>query len=69
MFPSLQHVWIWPLLSVLAYVSAAFVMLALDGEGREMIAIGSVGLTIGAITGIGMAWLLGQQSAAVEAPA
>ncbi|UCG23642.1 MAG: hypothetical protein JSW55_16085 [Chloroflexota bacterium] len=48
----------WVLI-VTASLALAFVAaFALDGEGRELLSMGVAGLLSGALTGLGMAWLL-----------
>ena len=49
----------WIVISTVSLALAIGLALALDGEGRELLAFGSAGLLAGALTGLGMAWLLG----------
>lgn len=44
----------WVLISCLAFVIGMTIGLPLGGEGREWLALGVVGLLVGAITGLGM---------------
>lgn len=52
---------IWPLISMAAYICAGLAVVNLSGEGREWLALGIMGLSVGAITGLGMAWLMRRQ--------
>lgn len=53
---------LWPLISLTGYLLAAAIIVFLSGEGREwMIAV--MGLFVGAVTGLGMMWLLRQETA------
>lgn len=52
----------WPLINVVGYLLAASIIVFLSGEGREwMIAL--MGLMVGAVTGLGMMWLLRRETA------
>jgi hypothetical protein len=48
----------WVLLSTISLALALGLALSLDGAGRELLAFGAAGLLAGALTGLGMAWLL-----------
>lgn len=49
----------WWIVIVTASMTLAFgAAFALDGEGRELLSMGVAGLLSGALTGLGMAWLL-----------
>lgn len=48
----------WIVINALGLTVALTVSLSLDGEGRELLAFGTAGLLIAAITGLGMLWLL-----------
>ena len=50
----------WPLIGSVAYLLALFVGIPLGGGGREWLSLGTVGLLLGAVTGIGMMWTLRQ---------
>jgi hypothetical protein len=54
---------IWPLITVIAYTFAFAIVVFFSGEGREWIALSGMGLVLGAITGLGMIWLLRQDTA------
>jgi hypothetical protein len=58
---------IWPLITAIAFILSFSAGFALGGEGREWIALGGMGLICGAITALGMVWLLGGKQAAVAA--
>lgn len=58
---------IWPLITTIAFILAFSAGFALGGEGREWIALGGMGLICGAITALGMVWLLGSKQTAVAA--
>lgn len=47
----------WPLTSLAAFLGAGLAVVNLSGEGREWMALGVMGLSVGVITGLGMAWL------------
>ena len=53
---------LWPLISVTGYLLAAAIIVFLSGEGREWM-IGVMGLFVGTVTGLGMMWLLRQETA------
>jgi hypothetical protein len=53
---------VWIVVSLLAPVVALAVGLPLSGEGREFLVLGSVGILMAAITGLGMAWMLRRQT-------
>lgn len=55
----------WLLISPAAYVVGFIVGLPLGGEGRELLAVGVVGLLIGLLTGLGMVWLWRRETAVV----
>ena len=57
----------WPLVNTVAFLIAFSAGFALDGEGREWISMGALGLISGAITALGAVWLLGRQRTAVAA--
>ena len=48
----------WILITTVSLALALGVALGLGGEGRELLSIGAAGLLAGALTGLGMAWLL-----------
>jgi hypothetical protein len=48
----------WILITTVSLALALGVALGLGGEGRELFSIGVGGLLAGALTGLGMAWLL-----------
>ena len=48
----------WVLIVTASLTLALIAAFALDGEGRELLAMGVAGLLSGALTGLGMAWLL-----------
>ncbi len=54
---------IWPLITVVAYTFAFAMVVFFSGEGREWIVLSGMGLVLGAITGLGMIWLLRQDTA------
>jgi hypothetical protein len=54
---------LWALATTASLVAALAVGVPLGGEGRELIAIGTVGLLAGALTGIARWWLLRPPSA------
>ena len=54
---------IWPLITVTGYTLAFAIVVFFSGEGREWIALSGMGLLLGAITGLGMMWLLRQDTA------
>ena len=54
---------VWPLISVIGYTLAAVVSISWSGEGREWIALSGMGLLLGAVTGLGMMWLLRRETA------
>lgn len=53
----------WTVINTLAFTLAMVVALPLGGEGREWISLGAMGLVYGAVTGLGMVWLLARQTA------
>ena len=53
----------WTVINTLAFTLAMVVSLPLSGEGREWISLGAMGLLFGAVTGLGMVWLLARQTA------
>jgi hypothetical protein len=53
----------WPLISIAAYIGAGLAVVNLSGEVREWLALGIMGLSVGAVTGLGMAWLMRRQVA------
>jgi len=53
----------WPVISTITYVLALMIGLPLGGEGREWLSLGVIGLLAGAISGLGMMWLLRKQPA------
>jgi hypothetical protein len=53
----------WPVISTFTLVLALMAGLPLGGEGREWLALGMTGLLAGAISGLGMMWLLRRQPA------
>lgn len=55
---------IWPLINVVGYLFAAAIIVFLSGEGREWMII-LMGLVVGAVTGLGMMWLLRRETAVV----
>lgn len=55
----------WPMISVVAFVVAMMVGLPLGGENREWLSMGVIGLLVGAITALGMMWLLRQEATAI----
>ncbi len=54
---------IWIGVSVLAPVIAMGVGLPLSGEGREILVLGTAGILVAAITGLGMAYMLRREAA------
>lgn len=51
----------WPVVSIVAYLVAAY-FIGLGGEGSAIaLILGGVGLSVAAVTAIGATWLLGQQ--------
>lgn len=48
----------WIAITTASLALALVAAFALDGEGRELLSIGFAGLLSGALTGLGMAWLL-----------
>jgi len=52
----------WPLISMAAYICAGLAVVNLSGEGREWLALGIMGLSVGIITGLGMAWIMRRQA-------
>lgn len=58
---------VWPVITILAFALALMIGLPLGGEGSEWISLGVVGLLTGAITALGMVWLLGRQTAVATA--
>lgn len=53
----------WPVISTIAFMLALMVGVPLGGEGREWLSLGVTGLLAGAISGLGMMWLLRKQPA------
>ncbi|MCA9946358.1 MAG: hypothetical protein KC449_22900, partial [Anaerolineales bacterium] len=53
---------LWPLISVVGYLFAAAIIVYLSGDGREWLII-LMGLLVGAVTGLGMMWLLRRETA------
>jgi len=53
---------LWPLINVIGYLLAAAIIVFLSSEGREWM-IGVMGLFVGGVTGLGMMWLLRQETA------
>ncbi len=53
----------WPVISTIAFVLALMVGVPLGGEGRDWLSLGVTGLLAGAISGLGMMWLLRRQPA------
>lgn len=62
--PHVSNPSLWIVVSTLAFLVAFVAGLPLGGEGREWIALGTIGLLSAAISGLGMVWLLRQQPAA-----
>ena len=58
---------VWPLITTIAFILAFSASFALGGEGREWIALGGMGLICGAITALGMVWLLGSKQTVAAA--
>ncbi|MBE7533281.1 MAG: hypothetical protein HND44_11720 [Chloroflexi bacterium] len=56
---------IWPLITTISYILAFGIVVFFSGEGREWIVLGGMGLVLGTITGLGMIWLLRQETAVV----
>lgn len=54
---------LWPLITIVAYTLGFGIVVFFGGEGREWIVLGGMGLALGAITGLGMMWLLRQDTA------
>ncbi len=54
---------IWPLITIAGYTLAFAIVVFFSGEGREWVASSGMGLLLGAITGLGMMWLLRQDTA------
>lgn len=54
---------IWPLMTTVGYLLAFGLVVFFSGDGREWIVLGGMGLVLGAITGLGMMWLLRQETA------
>ena len=54
----------WPLIGTSAYLLALLIGISLGGEGREWISLGTTGLILGAITGLGMMRTMGRKAAA-----
>ncbi len=54
---------LWPLITVAGYMLAFAIVVFFSGEGREWIALSGMGLLLGAITSLGMMWLLRQDTA------
>ena len=48
----------WVAITLVSLALAIGLAFSLDGEGRELLAFGAAGLLAGALTGLGMAWLL-----------
>jgi hypothetical protein len=48
----------WVPIGTLAYLLALSAGIPLGGEGREWLSLGTVGLLLGAVTGLGMVWTL-----------
>lgn len=55
----------WPLVSVVAFVVAMMVGLPIGGENREWLSMGVIGLLVGAITALGMVWVLRRKTGMV----
>ena len=53
---------LWPLINVSGYLFAAAIIVFLSGEGREWVIV-LMGLLVGAVTGLGMMWLLRREKA------
>jgi hypothetical protein len=53
----------WVLVTTFSLALAIGVALSLDGEGRELLSLSAAGLIAGALTGLGMAWLLRDSTA------
>jgi len=62
--PHVSNTSLWIVVSTLAFLIAFVAGLPLGGEGREWIALGTIGLLSATISGLGMVWLLRQQPAA-----
>ncbi len=54
---------IWPLITTVGYMLAFGIVVFFGGEGQEWLVLGGMGLVLGAITGLGMMWLLRQETA------
>lgn len=54
----------WPVVSVAAYLLAAFFIGLGSEESAMALILGGTGLSVAAVTAIGATWLLGQQTAA-----
>ena len=52
----------WPLVSIAAYLLAAGIMMAGGPVDDFIVAVGIAGLVVGAVTGLGMAWVLRRQA-------
>ncbi|MFN2204298.1 MAG: hypothetical protein ACK2UT_00160, partial [Candidatus Promineifilaceae bacterium] len=57
----------WPLFTTIAFILAFSAGFAVDGEGREWIAMSALGLVSGALMALGAVWLLGRRQTAVAA--
>jgi hypothetical protein len=55
----------WITVTTVSLALALAVAAGLGGEGRELLSIGAAGLLAGALTGLGMVWLL-RDSAATD---
>jgi hypothetical protein len=53
----------WPVISTITFVVALMIGLPLGGEDRGWLSLGVIGLLAGAISGLGMMWLLRKQTA------
>ena len=53
---------LWPLINVVGYLFAAAIIVFLSGDGREWLIV-LMGLLVGAVTGLGMMWLLRRETA------
>lgn len=54
----------WPVVSVVAYLLAAFFIASGSEDSALALTVGGVGLSVAAVTAIGATWMLGQQTAA-----
>ncbi|MBE2225293.1 MAG: hypothetical protein IAF02_27395 [Anaerolineae bacterium] len=54
---------LWPLINVVGYLFAAAIIVFLSGEGREWLVLSGMGIVLGAVTGLGMMWLLRRETA------